>query len=96
MLLFTKSSHASAIYDILFVIFSERQSTMKRLSKGTIYVLAAAVLFSIGGLCIKMIPWNPLAINGARNLIAAALIGAYIKSQGHRLQLVIKCQLPQE
>ena len=44
-------------------------------SKGIIYVLMAAVLFSIGGLCIKLIPWSPLAINGARNLISAVIIG---------------------
>ena len=52
---------------------------------GTIYVLLAAILFSIGGLCIKMIPWNPLAINGARNLISAVMIGVYIRLTHHRL-----------
>ena len=58
---------------------------MKR--SGTLYVLAAAVLFSIGGLCIKMIPWNPLAINGARNMISAAMLAVYIKCTGHRLKV---------
>lgn len=54
-------------------------------SKGIIYVLMAAVLFSIGGLCIKLVPWSPLAINGARNLISAILIGIYLKATHHKI-----------
>ena len=54
-------------------------------SKGIFYVLAAAVLFSLGGLCIKMIPWSPLAINGTRNLISAIIIGVYLKTIGHKV-----------
>ena len=45
----------------------------------------AAVLFSIGGLCIKLIPWSPLAINGARNLISAVIIGIYLKVIKHKV-----------
>ena len=47
-------------------------------SKGIFCVLIAAILFSIGGLCIKVVPWSPLAINGARNLISAIIIGIYL------------------
>ena len=54
-------------------------------SKGIAFVLMAAVLFSIGGLCIKLVPWSPLAINGARNFIAAILIGIYLKVTKHKL-----------
>ena len=54
-------------------------------SKGIFYVLMAAVLFSIGGLCIKLIPWSPLAINGARNFISVILIGIYLKVTKHKL-----------
>ena len=54
-------------------------------SKGIFYVLMAAVLFSIGGLCIKLIPWSPLAINGARNFISVILIGIYLKATKHKL-----------
>ena len=54
-------------------------------SKGILYVLAAAVLFSLGGLCIKLIPWSPLAINGTRNLISVMIIGIYLKSIGHKI-----------
>ena len=45
----------------------------------------AAVLFSIGGLCIKLVPWSPLAINGTRNLISAILIGIYLKVTHHKI-----------
>lgn len=54
-------------------------------SKGIIYVLMAAVLFSIGGLCIKMVPWSPLAINGARNLLSSIMIGIYLKMTHHKI-----------
>ena len=57
---------------------------MKR-SKGTLYVLIAAMLFSLGGLCIKLVPWSPLAINGTRNLISAIIIGVYLKIIGHKI-----------
>ena len=54
--------------------------------KGTAAMLAASFCFSLGGLFIKVIPWNPLAINGARNLIACCVIGLYILACGHRLK----------
>ena len=38
----------------------------------------AAMLCSIGGVCIKGVPWTPLAINGARNAIAACITGAFL------------------
>ena len=45
----------------------------------------ASVCFSTGGLFIKLIPWSPLAINGARNLIGAAVIGIYLLVTRHRI-----------
>ena len=54
--------------------------------KGTAAMLAASFCFSLGGLFIKVIPWNPLAINGARNFIACCVIGLYILACGHRLK----------
>lgn len=54
-------------------------------SKGIFYVLIAAVLFSIGGLCIKLVPWSPLAINGARNLLSSIMIGIYMKATRHKI-----------
>ena len=54
---------------------------------GTVCVFLASVFFSIGGLCVKLIPWSALAINGARNLIGAAVIGIYLLVTRHRLRL---------
>ena len=48
-------------------------------------VLLASMCFSTGGLFIKLIPWSALAINGARNLIGAAVIGVYLLLTRHKL-----------
>ena len=37
-------------------------------------VFLASVCFSLGGLFIKLVPWQALAINGARNLIGWFLL----------------------
>ncbi len=48
-------------------------------------VFLASVCFSTGGLFIKLVPWAPLAINGARNLVGAAVIGIYLLLTGRKL-----------
>ena len=53
---------------------------------GIAAMLAASLCFSLGGLLMKIIPWNPLAINGARNLIACCAIGLYIRFIKHPLK----------
>ena len=50
-----------------------------------LFVFLASVCFSTGGLFIKLIPWSALAINGARNLIGAAVIGIYLLCSRRRL-----------
>lgn len=54
---------------------------------GMLSVFMASICFSIGGLCVKMIPWSPLAINGARNLIGAAVIGIFIIATHHKIRI---------
>lgn len=49
-------------------------------------VFFSAVLYSIGGLCMKFIPWNGMSINGGRNLIAIAVIGIYLLLTKHPLR----------
>ncbi len=39
-----------------------------------------ATLWSLGGIFIKIIPWNPLVIAGARSLLASCCIGIYMKA----------------
>lgn len=47
--------------------------------RSTIFLLFAALLWSLGGLLIKSIKWNAIAIAGTRSLIASFLILAVIK-----------------
>ena len=46
---------------------------------GILAMAATAFLWSIGGLFIKVIDWNPVAIAGLRSLIASSIIFAYLK-----------------
>lgn len=57
---------------------------MSEHQRGTLCVFLAAVLYSIGGLCIKLIPWSGMAINGARTAIALVVIGLYLKVTHHK------------
>ena len=54
---------------------------------GTLFVFLAALLYSIGGLCIKLIPWNGLSINGGRCAIALVVLGAYLAAIRHKPRL---------
>lgn len=47
--------------------------------KAMIYLVITAVLWSIGGLFIKLVDWNPLAIAGARSGIAAVVMLIYLR-----------------
>jgi len=56
----------------LFIILKKKK-TLKR-SKAILLLILAGVLWSLGGLLIKSIPWPPLAISGLRGGIAAFVI----------------------
>ena len=51
---------------------------------GTLFVFLAALLYSIGGLCIKVIPWSGMSINGGRTAIALVVLGVYLAVIRHR------------
>lgn len=55
--------------------------------RGILCVFFSAVLYSIGGLCMKFIPWNGISINGGRNIIALMVIGAYLLFTKHPLRM---------
>ena len=59
---------------------------MSKENRGTLFVFLAAVFYSIGGLCIKVIPWNGMSINGGRTAIALVVIGAYLWVVKHPLR----------
>jgi len=46
---------------------------------GILAMAAAAFLWSIAGLFIKAIDWNPIAIAGMRSLIASIVVFIYLK-----------------
>jgi len=52
---------------------------MEKRSKAILLLLSSAILWSSGGLFIKMVSWNPVAIAGLRSLIAVVVIVAYIR-----------------
>lgn len=53
-------------------------SEMKSEQKGACYALISAILFSTGGLFIKLIPWSGYAINSARNFFALLMMAGYL------------------
>lgn len=60
---------------------------MSERRRGTLFVFLAAVLYSIGGLCMKWIPWSGVAINGGRTAIALVVIGIYLLLTKHPLKM---------
>ena len=54
--------------------------------RGVLFVFLAAVLYSIGGLCIKVIPWNGMSINSARNIVSVLVVGGYLLATRHKLR----------
>lgn len=47
--------------------------------RSILFLIAASVLWSTGGILIKLVDWNPVAISGTRSLIAGFLILAYMR-----------------
>lgn len=58
---------------------------MSETNKGNLYILLTALLWSTGGLLIKFIPGNPVAINGARSLVA--LVFFFFYRRGIRIKI---------
>ncbi|QIB70428.1 DMT family transporter [Aminipila butyrica] len=53
-----------------------------------LYMVICASLWSIGGIFIKLVPWNPFAIAGVRSAIAALIVYSYIRHRGISLKFV--------
>jgi drug/metabolite transporter (DMT)-like permease len=52
---------------------------MKTNSRGPMLIAATAVLWSFGGLLIKLIPWDPMTIVGTRAVFAGAVMAIYMR-----------------
>lgn len=53
---------------------------------GTFCVFVSAVLYSIGGVCMKMIPWHGMSINAGRSFIAMFVVGTFMVLTKHKLR----------
>jgi drug/metabolite transporter (DMT)-like permease len=58
---------------------------MKKNHIGEWQVLICAVLWSTGGIFIKMIEWHPLVIAGARSLISAFMVFLFLRITNQKL-----------
>ena len=54
-------------------------------NRAPLCMAAAAFLFSLGGMLVKLVPWNPMAISSARSVLAGIIIFVYMKIRGHRI-----------
>ncbi|MBQ9041805.1 MAG: EamA family transporter [Eggerthellaceae bacterium] len=64
---------------------SPRKGTQS--AAGYVYVLISAICFALAGVLIKSIDWNALSISGARSILAAGVLYAFLRVQGKRLVL---------
>ncbi len=51
---------------------------MTQQQKGTLFVFLASICYSLGGICMKGIPWNGMAVNGGRTAIAVVVMAIYL------------------
>ena len=49
-------------------------------NKALFYLIITSILWSIGGLFIKLIPWSPISIAGIRSGIAAIVMLVYVRN----------------
>jgi len=52
---------------------------MEKRSKAILFLLLSAILWSSGGLVIKLVSWNPVAIAGVRGLISMVFLLVYVR-----------------
>jgi drug/metabolite transporter (DMT)-like permease len=55
--------------------------------RAPLFIIAASVCWSFGGLCIKLIPWGAMSIIGLRSALAALVFAAYRRSFKVKLNL---------
>lgn len=57
---------------------------MNRRNKALLYLVITAVLWSLGGVLIKLVDWHPVAIAGGRSGIAALVMLLYLRKSPFR------------
>ena len=53
--------------------------TTRERDKAILFLIVTAILWSLGGLLIKWVSWNPIAIAGTRSAIATLLMLAFVR-----------------
>ena len=56
------------------------QKSDRKFNRGSLYITCAALCWSLGGVLIKLVPWNAMAIAGLRSLIAFAITVLFSRS----------------
>lgn len=59
--------------------------SQKQRRNDTLIMLVTALMWSMGGILVKSVPWNPLAIAGVRSVVAAAVIALYMAARRMRV-----------
>ncbi|QHI72625.1 DMT family transporter [Aminipila terrae] len=62
--------------------------TKEERRKSILYMVICASLWSIGGIFIKMVPWNAFAIAGVRSAIASVIVYSYIRHKKIKMKFV--------
>lgn len=60
-------------------------STQRQKNIAMLQMLLCAALWSIGGIFIKLIPWNPFVLAGLRSMLAGLVIFVYMRMAGLRV-----------
>lgn len=59
--------------------------------RGNLYILAASMIWSTGGLLVKFVPWNGIVLNGIRSLLAFILFVAVRRSFRIKINRTVIC-----
>lgn len=60
---------------------------VKARRQSILLMVICSVLWSIAGVLIKALPWNPIVIAGLRSLLAAGVMLVYIRASGTKIRL---------
>ena len=64
---------------------ADKTGTGSGKNRAPLCMLAASLLFSLGGVLVKLVPWPPMAISCSRSVIAGIVLFCYMKLRGHRI-----------
>lgn len=71
----------------------QKDTGLSHTAEGAAAIAVSALLMSMGGLLIKVIPWSALAVNGGRNLFAALITLLYLRLTHRKLRVSVSVLL---